>query len=447
MIRNPYLLKVIDDLSLRNANQPEYLQAVKVILDSLDDFVTNNPMIEKYAIIERLVEPERIVSFRVTWVDDQGKIQVNRGYRVQHSSLVGPYKGGIRFHPSVNLSTMKFLAFEQTFKNALTGLPMGGAKGGSDFNPSNRSDGEIMRFCQNFMLELYRHIGDDTDVPAGDIGVGAREIGYMYGMYKKIQNKMNGTMTGKGIPYGGSLVRKEATGYGLCYFVEEMLRQYRCDTFAGKKVIISGVGNVSSYAAVKAKELGAIVVGMSNSQGCIYDPNGIDIEAMFNAKRQGNFSKLYHEQYPNVIYSNNAKDLWKIKADIALPCAIQNEIDLEDAKNIVASGVFLVAEGANMPCTAEAEQYFLQNHILFAPGKAANAGGVAVSLLEMSQNASFVPWEFSIVDAKLKDIMEDIFKKSYIAAKTYKNEYDLISGANIVAFIRLCEAMIAQGIV
>lgn len=446
MFKSPYLQKVFDDVMKKDPFQPEFIQAVETFFLSMDDIIVHTPTIEKFAIMERLVEPERLVKFRITWVDDKGKTKVNRGYRVQFSSLLGPYKGGLRFHPTVNESTMKFLAFEQTFKNALTGLPLGGGKGGSDFNPIGKTDGEIMRFCQNYMQELYRHIGPETDVPAGDIGVGNKEIGYLYGMYKKIRNEHTGVLTGKGLSYGGSLVRKEATGYGLCYFVQEMLKTYRKDTFDDKRVIISGSGKVGLHAAVKTKELGGIVVGMSDVKGYIYDENGLDMELVQSLCENGELSIKYKEK-KNCLYGPNPKDLWQQKADIAMPCAIQNELDLEDAKTLVNNGVFLVAEGANMPCTLDAEQYFIENQILFAPGKAANAGGVAVSLFEMSQNAQHLPWQYDVVDDKLRGIMKDIFFKAYTAARTYKNPYDLVAGANIASFLRVYEAMMEQGIV
>lgn len=445
MFKSAYLERVFNDVLKKDNNQPEFIQAVETFFLSMDDIISMTPQFEKYGIMERLVEPERLVHFRVTWVDDQGNTRVNRGYRVQFSSVLGPYKGGLRFHPTVNASTMKFLGFEQTFKNALTGLPMGGAKGGSDFSSIGKSDGEIMRFCQNFMLELYRHIGPDTDVPAGDIGVGAKEIGYLYGMYKKIRNESTGVMTGKGLTYGGSLVRKEATGYGLCYFVSEMLKTYRSDRFDDKRVIISGSGKVGLYAAIKAHELGAVVVGMSDINGYIHDPNGLKMDLVTELAANGELTKRYFEK-SGCEYGADPRDLWKVPCDIAMPCAIQNELDLESAQSLVNNGCYLVAEGANMPCTLEAEKYFTEHQILFAPGKAANAGGVAVSLFEMSQNAMHYPWPYDEVDDKLKGIMKEIFFKCYTAARKYKNPYDLISGANIAAFLRVYEAMMDQGI-
>lgn len=446
MFKSPYLQRVFDDVMKKDPFQPEFIQAVETFFLSMDDLIIHTPTIEKFAIMERLVEPERLVKFRITWVDDKGNTKVNRGYRVQFSSLLGPYKGGLRFHPTVNESTMKFLGFEQTFKNALTGLPLGGGKGGSDFNPIGKSDGEIMRFCQNFMLELYRHIGPDTDVPAGDIGVGYKEIGYLYGMYKKIVNEATGVITGKGLTYGGSLVRKEATGYGLVYFVSEMLKTYRSERIDDKRVIISGSGKVGLHAAVKAHELGAVVVGMSDVKGFIYNENGLKMDVVTELCTNGELTIKYKEK-EDCIYGPNPKDLWQQPCDIAMPCAIQNELDLNDAKTLVSNGCFLVAEGANMPCTLDAERYFQDHQILFAPGKAANAGGVAVSLFEMSQNASHYPWSYDDVDEKLKGIMRDIFLKAYTAARKYKNPYDLVAGANIASFLRVYEAMMDEGIV
>lgn len=446
MLKSEYLQKVLNEIKKNDPNQLEFIQAVETFFLSIDEVIDHTPELERYAVIERLVEPERTIKFRVSWVDDLGNTRVNKGYRVQHSGLLGPYKGGIRFHSSVNESTMKFLAFEQTFKNALTGLPLGGAKGGSDFDPNGKSDGEIMRFCQNFMLELYRHLGPNIDVPAGDIGVGFKEIGYMYGMYKKIVNEATGVITGKGLSYGGSLVRKEATGYGLLYFVEEMLNTYRKDKINGKKIIISGAGKVGMHAIIKADELGAIVVGMSDSRGFIYDANGLNIKLLKEICCNGDVTTLYNEK-ETCLYGPNPKGLWQQPCDIAMPCAIQNELDLDSAKALVANGCFLVAEGANMPCTLEAENYFMASQVLFAPGKAANAGGVAVSLFEMSQNASHYPWTFGLVDEKLKGIMKDIFLKAYHAACKYRNPFDLIAGANIAAFLRIHEAMMAQGVV
>lgn len=447
MFKSEYLNELFKTVQERNSGQPEYLQAVEEFFESMDFIVMDDPRIQKWAIMERLIEPERSVKFRVTWTDDKGKIQVNRGYRIQYNSAIGPYKGGLRFHNSVNESILKFLGFEQTFKNALTGLPMGGGKGGSDFDPRDKSDEEVMRFSQNFMLELYRHIGPDTDVPAGDIGVGGREIGYMYGMFKKIKNEVTGTLTGKGLSYGGSLARTEATGYGVCYFVKEMLRVYRNDDFKDKRVIISGSGKVGQYAALKAHDLGAKIVAMSDINGYVYDANGLDLSIMkMLTAEKGEFTNKYVEYRANAVYGNNPADMWKLPCDIALPCATQNELQIESAKALVENGCFLVAEGANMPTTLEATKYLQHHDILFAPGKAANAGGVAVSGLEMSQNAMHYPWTFEEVDKKLEQIMADIFKKAYTQARKYTDHRNLVVGANIAGFMRVYQAMIDQGV-
>jgi glutamate dehydrogenase (NADP+) len=398
--------------------------------------------------MERIIEPERIIKFRVTWVDDKNIVNVNRGYRVQFNSAIGPYKGGLRFHPSVNESILKFLGFEQTFKNALTGLPLGGGKGGSDFDPKGRSDDEIMRFCQNFMQELYRHLGADTDVPAGDIGVGFREIGFLYGMYRKIRNENTGVLTGKGLTYGGSLVRKEATGYGLCYFVVEMLRVYRNDNFEGKTVIISGCGKVGMHAALKVQELGGKVVAMSDVNGYVYDENGLDLNIVkMLTESAPEFSQKYLEYRPSAIYKDSPVAMWGVTCDIALPCATQNELPLDGAKKLVENGCILVAEGANMPTTLDATKYLQHADILFAPGKAANAGGVAVSGLEMSQNSQHYPWTYAEVDQKLEVIMADIFKKTYSEARKYTDHRNLVVGANIAGFMRVYQAMLDQGII
>lgn len=448
MFKNQYLNDVYNGLSERNSHEKEFLQAVKEFLESIDLIVEQYPNIQKYGIIERIVEPERTISFKVSWIDDEGKVQVNRAYRCQFNSAIGPYKGGCRFHPSVNLSIIKFLGFEQTFKNSLTTLPMGGAKGGADFNPAGKSDNEIMRFCHSFMAELYRHIGPDIDVPAGDIGVGAREVGYLYGFYRKIRNEWTGTFTGKGLTFGGSLARKEATGFGLCYFVEEMLKVMKKDSFKGKKVIISGAGNVATYAAYKANALGAKVIAMNDSKGYIYDENGIDIDFVKVLKEEKRVSlDQYASKYPNAQYSSVRTDIWKIKCDIALPCATQNELDLESAKALVANKVMLVAEGANMPTTVEATKYLQEHGVLFAPGKAANAGGVATSGLEMSQNSSRQSWSFEEVDAKLKKIMINIFENAYKASEKCGFKGNLVLGANIAGFFKICDAMIAQGVI
>ncbi|MDD3122627.1 MAG: NADP-specific glutamate dehydrogenase [Candidatus Izemoplasmatales bacterium] len=447
MFKSEYLNELFKSVSERNSSQHEYLQAIEEFFESMDFVVLDDPRICENAIMERLIEPERTIKFRVTWIDDLGKINVNRGYRIQFNSAIGPYKGGLRFHGSVNESILKFLGFEQTFKNALTGLPMGGAKGGSDFDTRGKSDREIMRFSQNFMLELYRHIGPDTDVPAGDIGVGNKEIGYMYGMYKKIQNEVTGTLTGKGLSYGGSLGRTEATGYGVCYFVNEMLKTYRNDDFKNKIVIISGSGKVGKYAALKAHELGAKVVALSDINGFVYDPNGLDLSIVkMLTEDSPEFSTKYTEYRPNATFNPVPSDIWKVPCDIALPCATQNELQIEGVKALVENGCFLVAEGANMPTTLDATKYLQHHDILFAPGKAANAGGVAVSGLEMSQNAMHYPWTYAEVDEKLELIMADIFKKAYTQARKYTDHRNLVVGANIAGFMRVYQAMLDQGV-
>jgi len=448
LFKSTYLNDYYAELSQRYNDQPEFLQAVEEFITAMDMLVEKDPRIQENAIIERIIEPERIIKFRVSWVDDKGKVQVNRAMRVQFNSAIGPYKGGIRFHHSVNESILKFLGFEQTFKNSLTGLPMGGAKGGSDFDPEGKSDNEIMRFCQNYILELYRHIGPRMDVPAGDLGVGAREIGYMYGMYKRIENEFSGTFTSKGIESGGSLGRAEATGYGLCYFVEEMLKTFKNDTFKDKRVIISGAGKVGSMAAQKVHELGGKVVGMSDISGVIRDENGMDLELIKTlSKTNSVVMDKYRTYHPEATFSPTTKDIWKIPCDIAMPCATQNEIYLDSAKELVSKGCWLVAEGANMPTTIEATKYFKENNVLFAPGKASNAGGVAVSGLEMTQNAMFLNWTFEEVDAKLHVIMENIFRKSHEASLMYTGRPDdLVAGANIAGFIKVYHAMLQQGV-
>jgi len=402
------LKSVLEDVIKRNPNEPEFHQAVTEVLESLEPVAKAHPEWVEAGIFDRIVEPERQIVFRVSWVDDAGKVRVNRGYRVQFNSAIGPYKGGIRLHPSVNFSIMKFLGFEQVFKNALTGLPIGGAKGGSDFDPKGKSDGEVMRFCQSFMTELAKHIGPDTDVPAGDIGTGAREIGYMFGQYKRLANEYTGVLTGKGLDWGGSLARTEATGYGLCYFMDAYLKD-KGETFQGKTVVVSGSGNVAIFATEKATELGAKVVALSDSNGYIYDPEGIDLAAVKEIKlvKRGRI-KEYLEYRPNATYTEGCSGIWKIKCDIALPCATQNEIDVNSAKTLIANGVMAVGEGANMPSTIDAINAFLDAGILFGPAKAANAGGVATSALEMSQNSMRYSWSFEEVDAKLKGIMENI---------------------------------------
>ena len=444
-IKNEYLLGIYQGLKARNPEQKEYLQAVEEVLTSLEPIVERRPDIVKNKIIDRLVEPERVILFRVCWTDDQGQVQVNRGYRVQFNSAIGPYKGGLRLHPSVNLSIMKFLGFEQIFKNSLTGLPMGGGKGGSDFDPKGKSDGEIMRFCQAFMTELYRHIGADTDIPAGDIGVGAREIGYLYGQYRKITNEYTGVLTGKNLNCGGSLARTQATGYGLCYFMDEMLHAAG-DSFQGKTVVISGSGNVATYANQKATQLGGTVVAMSDSSGYIYDPKGIDFEIIRQIKEQNRARiSTYLDHVPTASFTPGCKGIWAVPCDIALPCATQNELDLEGAQALIRNGVRYVAEGANMPCTLEATAAFRQAGIPFGPAKAANAGGVATSGLEMSQNSLRLSWSFEEVDEKLHTIMKNIYRSAAEAAEAVDRPGDLVTGANIAGFLKVADAMLWQG--
>ena len=442
-----YVDEVLQKVAEKNPGEKEFQQAVKEVLDSLRPVIeANEEQYRKDALLERMTEPERIITFRVPWVDDNGQAHVNRGFRVQFNSAIGPYKGGLRLHPSVNLGIIKFLGFEQTFKNSLTGLPIGGGKGGSDFDPKGKSDREIMKFCQSFMTELYRHIGADTDVPAGDIGVGGREIGYLYGQYKRLTGLYEGVLTGKGLTYGGSLARTEATGYGLVYMVREMLLNAGM-TMEGKTVAVSGSGNVAIYTTEKAQQYGMKVVTLSDSNGWIYDPNGIDLDLVKQIKevRRGRI-KEYAEAKPGVEY-HESKGVWSVKCDIALPCATQNELDLEDAKQLKANGCFLVAEGANMPSTREATDFFLESGMMFMPGKAANAGGVATSALEMSQNSERLSWTFEEVDEKLHNIMINIFKKVDEAAKKYGYEGNYVMGANIAGFEKVVEAMNAQGIV
>ena len=445
--QSQYLANIYEQVEKRNPGEKEFRQAVREVLESLELVVAKEPEFEKSGVIERIVDPERQIIFRVSWVDDQGKVQVNRGFRVQFNSAIGPYKGGLRLHPSVNASVIKFLGFEQIFKNSLTGLPIGGGKGGSDFDPKGKSDGEVMRFCQSFMTELSKHIGADTDVPAGDIGVGAREIGYLYGQYKRLRNEFTGVLTGKGLTYGGSLARTEATGYGLCYFTEEMLSCMKKDSFKGKRVVISGSGNVAIYANQKATELGGKVIAMSDSGGYIYDENGIDLAVVKQLKEveRARISE-YVKRVPTATYTPGCKGIWTIPCDIALPCATQNELDEESAKTLVANGVIAVAEGANMPSTPEAVAVFQQNGVLFGPAKAANAGGVATSALEMSQNSMRYSWTFEEVDAKLRDIMVNIFHNAYNAAEKYGAKDNLVAGANIAGFEKVARAMIAQGV-
>ncbi len=441
-----YVERIIDDVSTKNADQPEFVQAVTEVLTSLEPVIEAHPEYEAAGLLERLVEPERVVMFRVPWVDDAGKVQVNRGYRVQFNSCLGPYKGGLRLHPSVNLGIIKFLGFEQIFKNSLTTLPMGGGKGGCDFDPKGKSDAEVMRFCQSFMTELSRHIGADTDVPAGDIGTGAREIGYMFGQYKRLRDRWEGVLTGKGLSFGGSLARTEATGYGVVYFVAEHL-DCKGDSFDGKTVCVSGSGNVAIYATEKAQQLGATVVTMSDSTGWIHDPAGIDVELVKQIKEveRGRISD-YAQRRDGVEYADG-RGVWSIPCDIALPCATQNELDIDDAKQLVANGCKIVAEGANMPTTLEATNYLIDNGVTFMPGKAANAGGVATSGLEMSQNSERLSWTFEEVDERLHGIMRSIYHAADDAAKRYGFEGNFVVGANIAGFEKVADAMMAQGIV
>lgn len=441
-----YVQKVYQTVLDRNPNEPEFHQAVKEVLESLEPVLERHPEFEKAGLLERIVEPERSVTFRVTWVDDNGKVQVNRGMRYQFNSAIGPYKGGLRLHPTVYPGIIKFLGFEQIFKNSLTGLPIGGAKGGSDFDPKGKSDAEVMRFCQSFMTELSRHIGQDTDVPAGDIGTGGREIGFMFGQYKKLKNIYEGVLTGKGLTWGGSLARTEATGYGLTYLVDAMI-QDKGKSFKGATVVISGSGNVAIYATEKVTQLGGKVVALSDSNGYIVDMDGIKLDTVKRIKEvERGRIKEYIKDHPTAEYFEG-KGIWNIKCDIALPCATQNELDEADAKALVANGCFAVAEGANMPSTPEAVKVFHANKVMFAPGKAANAGGVATSALEMSQNSMRYSWTFEEVDAKLKDIMVNIYKNASAAAKEYGFEDNLVVGANIAGFLKVADAMMAQGIV
>ena len=440
------LQKVMDEVIRRNPNEPEFHQAVSEVLESLEPVAKRFPQYIEAGIFDRIVEPERQIFFRVPWVDDNGKVHVNRGYRIQFNSAIGPYKGGLRLHPSVNASILKFLGFEQIFKNSLTGLPIGGGKGGSDFDPKGKSDNEVMRFCQSFMTELQRHIGENTDVPAGDIGTGAREIGFMYGQYKRLKNDFTGVLTGKGLTWGGSLARTEATGYGLCYFMEEALAA-KGKSFKGATVVISGSGNVAIYATEKATQLGGKVVALSDSAGYIYDPDGIKLATVKQLKEvERKRISEYVKAHPGATYTEGCSGIWNIKCDIALPCATQNEIDENSAKILVKNGCYGVGEGANMPSTPEAIEVFLQNKVVFGPAKAANAGGVATSALEMCQNSMRYSWTFEEVDAKLKDIMINIYKNSSEAAKEYGFGDNLSAGANIAGFLKVANAMYAQGI-
>lgn len=439
-----YVSEVLESVTLKNPSQDEFKQAVTEVLESLEPVIDANPAYRKNAILERIVEPDRQIMFRVPWIDDSGNIQVNRGFRVQFNNAIGPYKGGLRLHPSVNLGIIKFLGFEQIFKNSLTGLPIGGGKGGSDFDPKGKSDNEVFRFCQSFMSELYKYIGADEDVPAGDIGTGAREIGYMYGTYKKLTGLYEGVLTGKGLSYGGSLARKEATGYGLVYLTEEMLKT-RGESFKGKTVVVSGAGNVAIYAAEKATSLGGKVVTLSDSTGWIFDPDGVDLNAVKEIKevKRGRLSE-YKAYRPQSEYSTTGK-VWQVKCDVALPCATQNELDLEYAKILVKNGVTAVAEGANMPTYPDAVEYLQKNNVLFAPGKAANAGGVATSALEMSQNSQRLSWTFEEVDQKLHGIMVNIFRQASQAAEKFGHKGNFVMGANIAGFTKVADAMLAQG--
>lgn len=444
-LENKYLLNVLKNVKKRNPNEPEFIQAVTEVFMTLQPVIEKRPDLVKAGVIERLVEPERMIMFRVPWTDDKGNVRVNRGYRVQFNSAIGPYKGGLRFHPSVNLSIIKFLGFEQTFKNSLTTLPMGGGKGGSDFDPKGKSDAEVMRFCQSFMTELYRHIGPDKDVPAGDIGVGGREIGFLFGQYKRLQNEYSGVLTGKGLTYGGSLARTQATGYGLCYFTDEMLKA-NGKSFKGQTVVVSGSGNVAIYAVEKATELGAKVVAMSDSNGYIYDKDSIDLKIVKQLKEvERKRIKEYVTLKPSAEYHEGSHGIWTVKCDIALPCATQNEINGEDAEKLAANGCFCVSEGANMPSTPEAIDVYFENKMLYGPAKASNAGGVATSGLEMTQNSMRLSWTFEEVDEKLHSIMVSIFKSVEAAAKEYGMEGNYMAGANIAGFIKVAESMKAQG--
>ena len=447
MLKSEYLQRVYTQVVTRDPDQKEFHQAVLEVLESLDLIVEQHPEYEQKGIIETFVEPERMIAFRVPWVDDKGQVHVNRGYRIQFSSAIGPYKGGLRFHPTVNLSILKFLGFEQILKNSLTGLPMGGAKGGADFDPKGKSDAEVMRFCQSFMTELNRHIGQFVDVPAGDIGVGGREIGDMFGQYRRIRGSYDaGVLTGKGLEFGGSLVRTEATGYGLCYLTEEMLKCMKNESFQGKTVVISGSGNVAIFATEKATQLGAKVVALSDSNGYVYDPNGINLDVVKDIKlnRRARI-KVYADEVPGSTYTEGFRNIWNVPCDIALPCATQNEIDGDIAKVIVKNGAMAVAEGANMPCRPEAIRVFQEAGLLFAPAKAANAGGVATSGLEMSQNSMRYSWTFEEVDARLKDIMVNIFHNAYNASVECGAPGDLVVGANIAGFKKVADVMLAQG--
>ena len=449
MFKSEYLNRVYAEVERRDAHEPEFLQAVKEVFESLELVVDKHPEWEATGLLERFVEPERVIEFRVPWVDDSGKTRVNRGYRVQYNSAIGPYKGGLRFHPSVNLSVIKFLGFEQILKNSLTTLPMGGGKGGSDFDPHGKSENEIMRFCQAFITELYRHIGQFTDTPAGDIGVGAREVAYMYGQYKRIVDRFEGgVITGKGLTFGGSLARTQATGYGLCYYAAEALKHLKGESFEGKTVVVSGSGNVAQYAAEKCTQLGGKVVAMSDSQGYVYDPKGIDLPKLFEIKQKKRARiSVYADEVPGAEYVEGCRNIWNVKCDIAMPCASQNEMDENGAKALIANGCMAVFEGANMPLTPEAIAAVQGNGLLYSPGKASNAGGVATSGLEMSQNSIRMSWSFEEVDEKLQGIMKNIYKACYDASVECGRPGDLMVGANVAGFLKVAEAMMAQGIV
>ncbi len=447
MFKTEYAKNVYAELEKKNAGEKEFLQAAKEITESIEDYIAKNPKMQEQKILERFLEPERFVQFKVVWVDDKGQFQVNRGFRVQYNSAIGPYKGGLRLHPSVNASIIKFLGLEQVLKNSLTTLPMGGGKGGSDFDPKGKSDNEVLRFCQSFMTELYRHIGPDTDVPAGDIGVGGREIGFLFGQYKRIRDEFTGVLTGKGLTYGGSLARTQATGYGLCYYAQEALKALKNTSFAGKTVVISGSGNVAIYACEKATQLGGKVVALSDSNGYIYDKNGINLDVVKQIKEvERGRIKEYVERVKGAEYHDGCRGIWTIKCDIAMPCATQNELNLDEVKTLAKNGCIAVCEGANMPTELEAAKYLISNKIIFTPAKASNAGGVATSGLEMSQNSLRLSWTFEEVDQRLHDIMVNIFNASYKEAVESGNPFDLLTGANVAGFKKVAEAMMAQAI-
>ena len=447
MFKTEYAKNVYAELEKKNAGEKEFLQAAKEITESIEDYIAKNPKMQEQKILERFLEPERFVQFKVVWVDDKGQFQVNRGFRVQYNSAIGPYKGGLRLHPSVNASIIKFLGLEQVLKNSLTTLPMGGGKGGSDFDPKGKSDNEVMRFCQSFMTELYRHIGPDTDVPAGDIGVGGREIGFLFGQYKRIRDEFTGVLTGKGLTYGGSLARTQATGYGLCYYAQEALKALKNTSFEGKTVVISGSGNVAIYATEKATQLGAKVVALSDSNGYIYDKNGINLDVVKQIKEvERGRIKEYVNRVNGAEYHDGCRGIWTIKCDIAMPCATQNELNLDEVKTLVKNGCIAVCEGANMPTELEAAKYLIANKVIFTPAKASNAGGVATSGLEMSQNSLRLSWSFEEVDERLHGIMVNIFNASYKEAVESGNPFDLLTGANVAGFKKVAEAMMAQAI-